>query len=359
MTTLDVSAVPVVRDDDARTTGDTGESEPTPVTPVAADAGAPAPRHGGYRLQPDFYEPARVPAEVQRYAGTLPMLQVGSPGKVGVLQLGFELKNGTTQLTHHYQKSPLQIMRPLYFNLARPDLPYVYLTSTGGGILQGDRLRTDLTFGPNASAHITTQAHTKVYKMGHDYATSIMNITVDEGAFVEYLPEPIIPYEHARVYQQTSVVLDESATLIAGETVYAGRLARGERHEYDVYASDFEVKRPDGRLVALDRVRLTPPDGGVGGLGLLAGHDVLSMLYIFVPKGTVDLEALAAVVHETLTPFAGPGFLFGVSALPADVGVWMRLVASDTVAVSKANTAVSAAVHELLTGKPAAVIRKS
>nr|WP_231709455.1 urease accessory protein UreD [Arthrobacter sp. zg-Y895] len=232
--------------------------------------------------------------------------------------------------------------------------------SSGGGILQGDRLRTDLSFGPGTSAHITTQTQTRVYRMDHDYASALMNITVGEGAHVEYLPEPVVPFAASRYYQQTSVVIDESATLVLGDTMYAGRLARGERHAYDVYASDLEVRRPDGGLVALDRVRLSPgADGavsGVGGLGVLANHDVLAMLYVFTPL--VPAAQLADTLHRALTE-SGGDLIFGVSTLPGDAGVWMRLVGNDTVAVAAANTAAASAVHELLTGKRAPAIRKS
>nr|WP_304659850.1 urease accessory protein UreD [Arthrobacter sp. zg-Y1116] len=234
--------------------------------------------------------------------------------------------------------------------------------SSGGGILQGDRLRTDLTFGPGTSAHVTTQTQTRVYRMDHDYASAIMNLTVEEGAHVEYLPEPVVPFAASRYYQQTSVVIDESATLLLGDTMYAGRLARGERHAYDVYASDLEVRRPDGRLVALDRVRLSPGAGahgavsGVSGLGVLANHDVLAMLYVFTPL--VPAAQLADTLHRALAE-SGGDVIFGVSTLPGDAGVWMRLVGNDTVAVAAANTAAASAVHELLTGKQAPAIRKS
>lgn len=335
----------------------TGRGALAPVSPLPLKP----PRPGGYRLEPGFYEPARVPAEVLRYAGVPPSLPVGSPGKVGVLQLAFAQNGGRTELTRHYQKSPLQIMRPLYYNTLRPDMAYTYLMSTGGGILQGDRLRTDLSFGPGTSAHVTTQAHTKVYRMEHDYASAIMNITVEADAYLEFLPDPVVPFVDSRFYQQTAVVLDESATLLLGETVYAGRLARGERHAYAVYASDLEVRRPDGRLVALDRVRLCPgADGessGVAGLGVLADHDVLAMLYVFTPR--VPVAVLADRLHDVLTEGFGDTVLFGVSALPGDTGVWLRLVGNDTVAVARANTAAASAVHELLTGVRAPVIRKS
>lgn len=333
-----------------------GTASVSPVPLRSPGSGGSEPSAGGYRLQPAFYEPARVPDEVLRHAGR-PTLPVGSPGKVGILQLGFARNRGRTELVQHYQKSPLQIMHPLYFNQLRPDMAYTYLMSSGGGILHGDRLRTDLSFGPGTSAHVTTQTQTRVYRMEHDYASAITNIEVAEDAYVEYLPEPVVPFADSRYYQQTSVVLDESATLLLGDTLYAGRLARGERHAYDIYASDLEVRRPDGRLIALDRLRLSPGAGaGVTGLGVLAGHDVLAMLYVFTPLAPPVL--LAETLQQAISD-SGGDLIFGVSTLPGDTGVWMRLVGNDTVAVAAANTAAASAVHELLTGLPAPVIRKS
>lgn len=122
-------------------------------------------RYGGYRLQPAHYEPSRVPEEVARFDASIGTLEVGSPGKVGILQLEFTRGEHRTELSGHFQKSPLQIMRPLYYDELRPDMPYTFLMSAGGGVVQGDRLRTDLVFGPGSSAHVTTQAHTRLYRM--------------------------------------------------------------------------------------------------------------------------------------------------------------------------------------------------
>ncbi|MBO0517886.1 urease accessory protein UreD, partial [Streptomyces beijiangensis] len=59
---------------------------------------------------------------------------------------------------------------------------------------------------------------------------------------------------------------------LAGEAVMAGRLARGERNAYQIFASDFEVRRPDGELTVLDTVRLEPSASGVSGPAMLGGR---------------------------------------------------------------------------------------
>ncbi|MFD8750349.1 urease accessory protein UreD [Kitasatospora sp. NPDC059577] len=318
------------------------------------------------RLDPRHYEPARVPHEVRRHAGTPDTLAVGRPGKVGLLELAFERIGGRTELTGHYQKSPLQIMRPLYYDPARPDLAVTFLLSTGGGILQADRLRTDVRCGAGTAVHLTTQAATKVYRMEHDYATQLVHLTAGPGAYVEYLPEPVIPFVDSRLYQRTVLTVDPDATVLASETVLAGRLARGERNAYRVFASDLDVRRPDGSPVALDAVRLEPSRGRAGGSGVagagsgvtgpavLAGHDVMSSLYVLSPLAPPG--RVADALHEAL---ADCGLLYGVSVLPRDSGAWLRLLGSDTRACAAALRSAWDAVRRLLIGAPAPELRKT
>jgi urease accessory protein len=332
------------------------------VTPAHAVAG---PLYGGPRLQPAHFEPDRVPAEVSSYGTEVRTLPVGSPGKVGVLELDFALRGAPgaerTELVHHYQKAPLQIMRPLYYDPHRPDMPYTYVMTTGGGVLHGDRQRTDLRFGAGTSAHVTTQAHTKLHRMEAGYATSLVNLEAGAGSHVEYLPDPVIPYAGSRYYQRTAVALHPDATLLTAETVYAGRLTRGERHAYDAYASDLEVRLADGRPLALDRVRLVPRQGPVGGLAVLDGRDIVSTLYVVSPRSgaTRIADTLRDAVATVVAASDDSTVRFGVSTLPGDAGAWMRLIGDDTITALAARTAAAAAAHELLTGRPAPVVRKS
>ncbi|QEW04943.1 urease accessory protein UreD [Microbacterium lushaniae] len=324
------------------------------------------PLHGGPRLQPAHFEPAHVPVEVARYGTAAHTLPVGSPGKVGILELGFALRGPEgarrTELVHHFQKSPLQIMRPLYYNLARPDMPYTYILTTGGGILHNDRQRMDLTFGPDTSAFVTTQAHTKIYRMESGYATSLINLDLADGAYVEFLPDPVIPYAQSRFYQRLHADVHPGATLIAAETVYAGRMTRGEHHAYAAYATDFELWRPgpEPAPLAIDRVRLVPHDGYVGGAAVLGGRDIVASLYVVTPRlparevADVLQDSVAAVVEASDDDAAR----FGVSVLPGDAGAWMRFVGDDTITSLAVQKAAAAAVHEAITGSPAPPIRK-
>ncbi|MFD9634562.1 urease accessory protein UreD [Streptomyces violascens] len=295
-----------------------------------------------------------MPYEVHRYAGHPRTLPVGHPGKVGLLDLTFAKIGERTELVRHYQKSPLQIMRPLYFDPYRPDMPITFVMSTGGGIVQADRLRLDLHFGPHSAGHITTQAATKVHSMDHDYAIQQAFVTAEENAYVEYMPDMTIPHPRSRLYQRTVVTAHPTATVLVSEYLMVGRLARGERHQYDVLAADFELRRPDGALVALDTVRLDPGSGTVTGPAVLARHDLMASLFCLTPL--VPADEIADTLHAVL---AERGLSFGVSVLPGEAGAWVRLLGSDPLAVTAALEHAWSALRHLLTGYPAPHLRKS
>ncbi|MBU3863606.1 urease accessory protein UreD [Streptomyces sp. 4503] len=287
--------------------------------------------------------------------GTPDTLAAGRPGKVGLLELGYARVGDRSELVHRYQKSPLQIMRPLYVDPRRPDLPVTYLMSTGGGIVQADRNRVDIECGPGTAVHLTTQAATKLHRMEFDHATQVVHLTAAAHAYVEYLPDPLIPYRDARFYQQTRVTADPTATVVLGETIAAGRLARGERHAYRLLFSDLEIMRPDGEPVVVDTVRLDPREpGSVTGPAVFGGHDLMATLYAVTPLAPA--ARVADALHEALLT-TGPAF--GVSVLPDDCGAWARIMGSDPPAVTRALRTAWNALRELLIGVPAPDLRKT
>jgi urease accessory protein len=192
--------------------------------------------------------------------------------------------------------------------------------------------------------------------MEHGYATALLGIDAAADAYVEYLPDPVIPYAGSRFYQRTRVTLHPTATLVLGDTLYAGRLSRGERHEYDVYATDLEIARPDGRLVVVDRARLVPAGGPVEGPAVLDRHDVVATLYVLSPLAPA--RVIADHLHDALDRTVADDTRFGVSTLPDDSGAWLRILGDDTVTMAAATRTAWRTTRQLLTGTPAPDIRK-
>jgi urease accessory protein len=308
------------------------------------------------RLHPSHYETRPLPDEFAAYASSPEMLPAGCAGKVALLELGFAPSGGRTELCSRHQQSPLQIMRPLYFDPERPDLAIVFVMSAGAGLVQGDRYRIDVTCAPGSAVHLTTQGATKVLRMDHDYATSAVNLSAAAGCLLEYLPDPIIASAGSRSYHRARVTVEAGATAILGETLRAGRLAHGERHVYDILATDLEVRRPDGSVLVLDRVRLAPGADatGLSGPGILGGEDQMATLHVIsdaAPAAEI-VTALRGALHDT-------DVRWGASTLPGNCGAWVRLLGSHSPTLDHAMHAAWDAVRQLLIGVPAPRLRKS
>ena len=303
-----------------------------------------------------WYTPHELPDEFDEFdAATRGGLRVGAAGKVGLLELTLAPSGGVTRVHRQYHRAPLHVYRPIHLDAGRPDMAFVFVQQSGDGLVQGDRYRIDIDCAPGSAAHITTQAATNVFGARQNFATQLVNLRADAGAVVEYLPDPLVPFRGARLYQRTSVTADPSSTVILGETLLPGRVAHGEAHDYDVVCAETEVVRPDGTLLFADVLRLNPAGGdNPRSLGLLGGHDVVATLYVVT--GEMEPSATVAVLRGALGTCAG--VLAGVSELPNDCGAVARVLGPTSKAVKGAMRSAWNAARVALLGVPAPDLRK-
>ena len=163
-----------------------------------------------------FYTPEDIPPEILAYGSVLSQLGVGKAGKIGalVLRLEHDPDRQKTVAKEQYSKVPLYTQRVLYLEESLPSMAYMYIMSPSGGILQGDRYRMDRTLKNDAFFHLTTQGATRLYRMDKNYATQIVNITVGEGCYFEYIPDQIIPYRNSRFYQEVTLNTHDNSTMV-------------------------------------------------------------------------------------------------------------------------------------------------
>jgi urease accessory protein UreH len=62
----------------------------------------------------------------------------------GRLKLEFASRDGVTEIVDRYQRGPLHIQKILHPHAAFPGMACVYILTVTGGIVQGDRLQTDI-----------------------------------------------------------------------------------------------------------------------------------------------------------------------------------------------------------------------
>jgi len=307
------------------------------------------------RDDPRWYTPDALPAEFRAFDTPIAGLCAGSITKLGLLDLTFAPSAGATRIVRQSLHGPLYILRPIYTDPKRPDMAFIYALQMGDGLVQGDRYRIDLDCAPGSAVHVTTQAATKLYRMDHNFATQMVNLRAGDGAYVEYLPDPVIPFRNARFYQRIRLMVAPTASVILGDILLPGRVAYGEAHAYTLYYADTEVTGLDGTPFVVDRIKLAPTAASPRSIGRLGPYDVLATLYIVTRQ--LPARQLSDGLHRRLA--SQTSVLVGVSELPNECGVAVRMLGSRS---SDVRAAFSLAWNETrlrLIGAPAPDLRKN
>lgn len=315
---------------------------------AAAPAGTVPPGAAPEGTAPTAVAPA-PPAAVGRTVS-----RAGRTGEpTGRLELVLGPRGGRTVAARQFHAGALRVLRP-----HRPDgsgQPCFVVVNPGGGYLGGDRYELDVTVEAAGSTLLTTQSATKVYRTPAAPARQDVRFELGPGAVLEYLPDQLIAYEGADYVQSTTVSMDPSACLVAGEVVTPGWAPDGTVFRYRGVVLRTEV-RMDGRTVVLDNLRLHPGDDAVAGLGFLEGRTHLGSLLVVDPR--VDRE-LVERVHDLLAAAEDrvPGLRCGVSELPVP-GLVVRALGPGSVELTDLLLDVSALLRARWTGQPRVALRK-
>ncbi len=266
--------------------------------------------------------------ELLRYQDQPRQLPAAAPGKVGRLRLGFERRGDRTVLADLYRQAPLLVQQALYWDEAMPDLPCVFVCSTSGGVLQGDRLEVAIALGRDARAHVTTQGATRLQEMDANFASQTQEINLGPGAYLEYLPEALIPYRHSRFVSRTRVRVDAAATMLYAEIVMPGRKHHrgGELFEYDLLSLALRAERPDGRALFDERLLIEPQRVDVRRAGIMGPFDVFANVILLAPRAVS--EAVYSATAATVDLEAG--WAAGATRLPDDSGLAFRVLGMET-----------------------------
>jgi len=275
----------------------------------------------------EYYTPNDVPKEIQAYEAKVKQLGVGKSGKVGILDFELQMDSaGKTVLTRQFSQVPIQIQRALYPENSLPGMAYIYVISPSGGILQGDRYRTDVLLKNKAIAHITTQSATRIYSMNSNSASQMVNITVDENCYLEYIPDQIIPYKTSRYYQKVNLEVHDNSTLIYSEVLTPGRVAMGESFEYDICYLRTHCKNQDEKIRFLENTKIEPKKQKLKNFGILGEHSIVGTVYILTRKE--DVVELENTINKNIRDRHEVSV--GTSILPDESGIIIRILGNKT-----------------------------
>ena len=291
---------------------------------------------------------ARTAAELAAFQDEPPQMASGAVGKTGFLRLGFERRDGQTILADLDRRAPYMAQRVLYPEPEAPDLAWLFMITTSGCVLQGDRLALEVTLAAGARAHLTTQSATKVHSMDANCAVQTQSIALADGAYLEFLPEPLIPHRRARFLSDTRISIAPTATLLYAEIVQPGR----KHHHPDecfgatVLSLAVGAERPGGRTLFTEKLVIDPARRPVRQTGVMDSFDVFGNAILLTPKEAAD--RIHARVDAEVD--AASGVAFGACHLPNDAGLIFKALGRETAQVKAKLREFWAIVRQEVTG---------
>lgn len=203
-------------------------------------------------------------------------------------RLGVALVDGRSSVIRCVAGSPLRIVTPKNHGHAA----WAYQSSYGGGFVGEDDVSLEVEVEAGGSLFLSSQASTKVYKSSK--ARSTVKATVATGALLISWPDPIVAFAGAQLTQHQTYDLAADASLLCVESWTAGRVASGERWQFNQLSTRLHVTIGNERRFT-DALRLTDEDGELG--TRMASMNAFAAVVLIGPK----LSQASAQLHEQIT----------------------------------------------------------
>jgi urease accessory protein len=195
----------------------------------------------------------------------------------GSLRLEVENKKGKTIPKNVYFQGAFKVMRPIYHDDSGQAC--YYLLNPGGGYLDGDRYQMEISLKERARLTLTTQSATKIYKTPNQPVYQETAITLKEGSYLEYIPDPLIAYQNARFKQKNIIHMDKGAMLLYSDILTPGWSPSGDRFSYDMLQLINEIYM-ENELVVYDHIKLNPETQNITALGFMEGFTHLGSMIV-------------------------------------------------------------------------------
>jgi urease accessory protein len=290
----------------------------------------------------------RASPELAAFQDEPAQMPSGTVGKSGFLRLGFERRDEHTILAELDRRVPYLAQRALHSDPALPDLAHVFLITSSGCLLQGDRLSLEVALGPRARAHVTTQSATKIHAMEANYALQSQSFVLGEGAYLEFLPEPLIPHRRSRFVSDTQITIAPDATLLYAEIIQAGRKHHHPQECFGATLLSLAVaaRRPDGRPLFIEKLVFEPARNPPRQTGVMDSFDVFGNVVLLTAREPADRIAARLGADVDLAN----GIAHGACRLPNEAGLIYKVLGRETLQVKEKVREFWGIVREEVTG---------
>ena len=276
----------------------------------------------------DFSNNEEVSTEILQHNEEIKQLRVGKSGKTGKLKIVLDIESisGRTIIKEKESVFPLSVQKEMYYDQFQPKMTHVYIVSSSGGILQGDKYMIDIILEKNALAHITTQGATRVYGMNVSNAIQVINVSLDDGAYLEFIPDQIIPYKNSRFYQEINFKVHDNATMIYSEIISPGRIGMGEIFDYEICYLRSIGKNHKDELRFTDYTKIEPKKMNLQDFGVLGQKQIMATVYILAKRN--DIEKIIQTLENEIKNSSE--IEFGWSTMTKENGILLRILGNTT-----------------------------
>lgn len=262
-------------------------------------------------------------------------------------RLQFERAQGRTRLIRQYVPYPFHITRPFYLDALRPDFATIYLQSCSGGLYSGERQRLDIRCGAGAAVEITTQASTLVRDAKGKRMAMQNFLSLGVASLTMFTPDLLVLFPGAAIESKLHVRLEAGARLVCQEGFALSAAGDGGASS-GYYGFDFQVSDGSGRLLVTER----------GEMDLAGLSKPASALGPYRAAGSIYLIGVVLEREAAESLAKGLGCPAGVSLLPNDAGMAIRMLAEDGGGLAAAMQQVRAICFGSAAGFPLAPRRK-
>jgi urease accessory protein len=195
---------------------------------------------------------------------------------MGELSLTFAVSGGRTEIKESFFTAPHKVAKPFY----RDRYTEVIIMEAGAGLFGGDRFSYAYHLREGAAACIRGQSYLKVFPGQGGAGVQRVDVRVESGASLFYLPPPVIPFAGSAFDGSLHAHLAPDCQVILLDAFACGRVGMGEEFRFESFTSAVRVS-VDGAPVFIDRNVMRPADMPLTGLGFFEGYTHGGYLYLY------------------------------------------------------------------------------
>lgn len=196
---------------------------------------------------------------------------------------------GRSRVTDMVYRSPFRIFQ---MENTKDEAVQLVFSHYGGGMLQGDKVKLDVSCGRNSGLQIQSQANAHVFRNENDQDCLFeLNARLGSGSTVMVRPEPVVLHKDACYHQRQRWHLEQGARLMLCDWIQSGRSDSGECFQFRRYHSELEIFVEEQRIL-LERFRCIPGVDDPLSHAAFMGLNHLMNLYFIGPWEKLPLGEL-------------------------------------------------------------------